>query len=168
MLCPSRTLPCPFRFPEPFDYLLPEGGVASRVPRARAAQQERVGIVVPVSDHSELPLDELKSVIENSDNEPIFFSSIWRLPSGRRITTTIPGDVLFHALPVLVLRQGKPASNAPYGIGSPPKRQAVDINSLKRSAKQQQALAALRQAKDLALSGSRADLLTCHAANAAA
>ncbi len=43
MLRPSRTLPCPFRFPEPFDYLLPEGGVASRVPRARRGSKSARG-----------------------------------------------------------------------------------------------------------------------------
>jgi primosomal protein N' (replication factor Y) len=55
------------------------------------------------------------------------------------------GDVLFHALPIL-LRQGKSASHAPMWYWFATEQgQAVDINSLKRSPKQQQALAALRQ-----------------------
>lgn len=143
------ALPVPL--PRTFDYLLPEGGVAKagcRVCVPFGKQQERVGIVVSVSDHSELPLDELKSVIEILDNEPIFSPSIWRLLLWAADYYHHPlGDVLFHALPVL-LRQGKPASNAPlwYWFATE-EGQAVDINSLKRSAKQQQALAALRQGK---------------------
>ncbi len=143
------ALPVPL--PRTFDYLLPEGGVAKAGCRVRVPfgkQQERVGIVVSVSDHSELPLDELKSVIEILDNEPIFSPSIWRLLLWAADYYHHPlGDVLFHALPVL-LRQGKPASNAPlwYWFATE-EGQAVDINSLKRSAKQQQALAALRQGK---------------------
>ncbi|VEA07692.1 primosomal protein replication factor [Salmonella enterica subsp. salamae] len=108
------ALPVPL--PRTFDYLLPEGGVAKAGCRVRVPfgkQQERVGIVVSVSDHSELPLDELKSVIEILDNEPIFSTSIWRLLLWAADYYHHPlGDVLFHALPVL-LRQGKPASNAP-------------------------------------------------------
>ena len=143
------ALPVPL--PRTFDYLLPEGGVAKAGCRVRVPfgkQQERVGIVVSVSDHSELPLDELKSVIEILDNEPIVSPSIWRLLLWAADYYHHPlGDVLFHALPVL-LRQGKPASNAPlwYWFATE-EGQAVDINSLKRSAKQQQALAALRQGK---------------------
>ncbi|EDB0909379.1 primosomal protein N' [Salmonella enterica] len=143
------ALPVPL--PRTFDYLLPEGGVAKAGCRVRVPfgkQQERVGIVVSVSDHSELPLNELKSVIEILDNEPIFSPSIWRLLLWAADYYHHPlGDVLFHALPVL-LRQGKPASNAPlwYWFATE-EGQAVDINSLKRSAKQQQALAALRQGK---------------------
>lgn len=143
------ALPVPL--PRTFDYLLPEGLVAKAGCRVRVPfgkQQERVGIVVSVSDHSELPLDELKSVIEILDNEPIFSPSVWRLLLWAADYYHHPlGDVLFHALPIL-LRQGKPASNAPlwYWFATE-EGLAVDINSLKRSAKQQQALAALRQGK---------------------
>ncbi|EAX1654693.1 primosomal protein N', partial [Salmonella enterica] len=54
------ALPVPL--PRTFDYLLPEDGVVKAGCRVRVPfgkQQERVGIVVSVSDHSELPLDEL-------------------------------------------------------------------------------------------------------------
>ncbi|HCM2052121.1 TPA: primosomal protein N', partial [Salmonella enterica subsp. salamae serovar 56:z10:e,n,x] len=98
------ALPVPL--PRTFDYLLPEGGVAKAGCRVRVPfgkQQERVGIVVSVSDHSELPLDELKSVIEILDNEPIFSTSIWRLLLWAADYYHHPlGDVLFHALPVLL------------------------------------------------------------------
>jgi primosomal protein N' (replication factor Y) len=55
--------------------------------------------------------------------------------------------VLFNAIPVL-LRQGKPASAAVQWFWFATEQgQAVDLNSLKRSPKQQQALAALRQGR---------------------
>lgn len=117
------ALPVPL--PRTFDYLLPEVGVAKAGCRVRVPfgkQQERVGIVVSVSDHSELPLDELKSVIEILDNEPIFSPSIWRLLLWAADYYHHPlGDVLFHALPVLLRQENQPATR-PYGIGSPPKR----------------------------------------------
>jgi primosomal protein N' (replication factor Y) len=110
-------------------------------------KQERIGIVAAVSERSELPLDELKPVAEALD------ASRSSPPPGdcccgRRITIIIPiGDVLFHALPIM-LRQGKPASATPLWYWFATEQgQAVDINSLKRSPKQQQALAALRQGK---------------------
>ncbi|SUB74149.1 Primosomal protein N' [Pluralibacter gergoviae] len=55
--------------------------------------------------------------------------------------------MLFHALPIM-LRQGKPASAAPLWYWFATEQGlAVDLNALKRSPKQQQALAALRQGK---------------------
>ena len=70
MLCPLPTLPC-VPLPRTFDYLLPEGmtvkaGCRVRVPFGK--QQERIGIVVSVSDASELPLNELKAVVEVLDS----------------------------------------------------------------------------------------------------
>ncbi|ESC21489.1 primosome assembly protein PriA, partial [Salmonella enterica subsp. enterica serovar Senftenberg str. 423984-1] len=60
------ALPVPL--PRTFDYLLPEGGVAKAGCRVRVPfgkQQERVGIVVSVNDHSELPLDELNRSLKS-------------------------------------------------------------------------------------------------------
>ncbi|QUJ00968.1 hypothetical protein KCP73_10960 [Salmonella enterica subsp. enterica] len=91
---PSRTPLLPVPLPRTFDYLPPE--VASPAGAAcacrSAKQQERVGIVVSVSDHSELPLDELKSVIEI----PITSQSF--LPPALTLAAGLPppslGDVL--------------------------------------------------------------------------
>ena len=105
--------------------------------------------MVSVSEHSELPLDELKSVVEVLDSEPVLLHfSTWRLLLWAADYYHHPiGDVLFHALPIM-LRQGKTASHAPMWYWFATEQgQAVDINSLKRSQKQQQALAALRQGK---------------------
>lgn len=147
---PVAHVALPVPLPRTFDYLLPEGmpvkaGCRVRVPFGK---QERIGIVTAVSERSELPLDELKPVAEVLDAEPVFSASVWRLLLWAADYYHHPiGDVLFHALPI-VLRQGKPASAAPMWYWFATEQgQAVDINSLKRSPKQQQALAALRQGK---------------------
>ena len=147
---PVAHVALPVPLPRTFDYLLPDGmpvkaGCRVRVPFGK---QERIGIVTAVSERSELPLDELKPVAEALDAQPVFSASVWRLLLWAADYYHHPiGDVLFHALPI-VLRQGKPASATPMWYWFATEQgQAVDINSLKRSPKQQQALAALRQGK---------------------
>ncbi|MBV8043063.1 primosomal protein N' [Pluralibacter sp.] len=146
---PVAHVALPVPLARTFDYLLPEGvsvkaGCRVRVPFGK--QQERVGIVVASGDKSELPLSDLKPVIEVLDDEPVYTPTVWRMLLWAAEYYHHPiGDVLFHALPVL-LRQGKPASAAPLWYWFATEQgQAVEINSLKRSHKQQQALAALRQ-----------------------
>ncbi|MGU3416430.1 primosomal protein N' [Enterobacteriaceae bacterium C34A] len=148
---PVAQVALPVPLPRTFDYLLPEGvsvkaGCRVRVPFGK--QQDRVGIVVSVSNESELPLNELKSVVEVLDDEPVYSPAVWRMLQWAADYYHHPiGDVLFHALPIL-LRQGKPASAAPMWYWYVTEQgQAVDISTLKRSVKQQQALAALRQGK---------------------
>ena len=147
---PVAHVALPVPLPRTFDYWLPDGmpvkaGCRVRVPFGK---QERIGIVTAVSERSELPLNELKPVAEVLDAGPVFSASVWRLLLWAADYYHHPiGDVLFHALPI-VLRQGKPASATPMWYWFATEQgQAVDINSLKRSPKQQQALAALRQGK---------------------
>lgn len=147
---PVAHVALPVPLPRTFDYLLPDSMSAKAGCRVTVpfGKQQRVGIVVSVSDKSELPLNELKSVVEVLDSEPVYSTSTWRLLLWAADYYHHPiGDVLFHALPIM-LRQGKSASHAPmwYWFATE-EGQAVDINSLKRSQKQQQALAALRQGK---------------------
>ncbi|MCB5950260.1 MULTISPECIES: primosomal protein N' [unclassified Enterobacter] len=147
---PVAHVALPVPLPRTFDYLLPDSMNAKAGCRVTVpfGKQQRVGIVVSVSDKSELPLNELKSVVEALDSEPVYSTSTWRLLLWAADYYHHPiGDVLFHALPMM-LRQGKSASHAPmwYWFATE-EGQAVDINSLKRSQKQQQALAALRQGK---------------------
>ena len=147
---PVAHVALPVPLPRTFDYLLPDSMSAIAGCRVTVpfGKQQRVGIVVSVSDKSELPLNELKSVVEVLDSEPVYSTSTWRLLLWAADYYHHPiGDVLFHALPIM-LRQGKSASHAPmwYWFATE-EGQAVDINSLKRSQKQQQALAALRQGK---------------------
>ena len=148
---PVARVALPVPLPRTFDYLLPDGmkaGAGCRVRVPFGKQQERVGIVVAVSEQSELPTAELKAVSGVLDDEPIFSRAVWQLLLWAADYYHHPlGDVLFHALPVL-LRQGKPASNAPmwYWFATE-EGQAIDLNALKRSPRQQQALAALRQGR---------------------
>ena len=79
---PVAHVALPVPLPRTFDYLLPEGmsakaGCRVRVPFGK--QQERVGIVLSVSEHSELPRSELKAVLEVLDSEPVYSTSVWRL-----------------------------------------------------------------------------------------
>lgn len=140
------ALPVPL--PRTFDYLLPSGISVSAGCRVRVpfGTRQRVAIVVAVGDKSVLPLKDLKSVLEVLDSEPVFSSFVWHLLLWAAEYYHHPiGDVLFHALPLL-LRQGKPASGAPLWYWFATEQgMAMDINSLKRSPKQRQALAALRQ-----------------------
>ncbi len=103
--------------------------------------------MVSVSDVSELPLNELKAVVEVLDVEPVFTHSVWRLLLWAADYYHHPiGDVLFHALPFYCARGGLRRTRRWYRFATE-QGQAVDLNSLKRSPKQQQALAALRQGK---------------------
>lgn len=131
-----------------FDYLIPEGmqvTVGCRVQVAFGKQRQAVGIVMAVKEHSELPLENLKPVSVALDSETLFPQPLWRVMLWAAEYYHYPiGEVLFHALPVL-LRQGKPAHHAPLWYWFATEQgKAVDLNSLKRAPKQQQALAALR------------------------
>lgn len=147
---PVAHVALPVPLPRTFDYLLPDAFQAKAGYRVRVpfGTQEKIGIVVAVDEHSDWPHDELKSVIDVLDNDAVFSPTVWRMLQWAADYYHHPlGDVLFHALPVL-LRQGKPASGAlQWYWFATEQGMAVDINSLKRSLRQQQALAALRQGK---------------------
>ena len=154
---PVAHVALPVPLPRTFDYLLPEGmsakaGCRVRVPFGK--QQERVGIVLSVSEHSELPLNELKAVLEVLDSEPVYSTSVWRLLLWAADYYHHPiGDVLFHALPIL-LRQGRPAANAPmwYWFATE-EGQVIDLNGLKRSG-----AGSITPGKNLARPGGRAGI----------
>ena len=133
-----------------FDYLIPEGmqvtkGCRVQVPFGK--QRQAVGIVMAVKEHSELAVESLKPVSASLDSESLFPVPLWRVLLWAAEYYHYPiGEVLFHALPVL-LRQGKPAHHAPLWYWFATEQgKAIDLNSLKRAPKQQQALAALRHA----------------------
>lgn len=138
----------PVHLAHTFDYLLPEGvqpiiGGRVYVPWGK---RQAIGIIMGCSENSELPLAKLKPLDYLIDNEPLFSASLWHILLWASEYYHYPiGEVLFHALPVL-LRQGKPAQTAPLwqwfiteqGIATSPA-------SLKSAPKQQQALVALQQ-----------------------
>lgn len=131
-----------------FDYCLPAGltpAVGGRV-IVPFGQRRAIGLVVGFTTHSPLPASQLKALEQVLDHESLFPASVWRLLHWASSYYHHPlGEVLFHALPVL-LRQGKPAQPAPlWQWVLTEQGTAIELESLKRAPKQQQALAALRQ-----------------------
>lgn len=131
-----------------FDYLLPATltpAVGGRV-SVPFGNRKMVGIVVGFSEQSDFPEAQLKQVVEVIDHASLFPASLWRILHWAADYYHFPlGEVLFHALPVLI-RQGKPAQSAPlwqWVISEQGKETAPE--SLKNARKQQQALAMLRQ-----------------------
>lgn len=147
---PVAQVAIPVPLSQTFDYVLPEGMSADTGHRVRVpfGNQQRIGIITAISEHSALPLSELKPITEVLDSESVFTSDIWQLLLWAADYYHHPiGEVLFHALPVL-LRQGKPGSIAPLQYWFVTEQgERVNLNSLKRAPRQQQALAALRQGK---------------------
>ncbi|MBD2804130.1 primosomal protein N' [Xenorhabdus sp. ZM] len=131
-----------------FDYLLPPAlplpALGVRVV-VSFGTRKAIGIVAGIADSSEFPLEQLKSISSILDTQSVFPDDLWQLLLWSASYYHYPlGEVLFHALPVM-LRQGKAAEFAPLwqwkitGDG-----QEFPLGQI-RSAKQKQALAALRQ-----------------------
>jgi len=145
---PVAQVALPVPLARRFDYLLPahlRPVVGGRV-RVPFGNRKAIGVVVGFSEQSDLPEAQLKNVLEVIDDESLFPPSLWRILHWAADYYHYPlGEVLFHALPVL-LRQGKPAQEAPlwqWFITELGRETAPE--SLKRAPKQQQALAILRQ-----------------------
>ncbi|CNH86916.1 primosomal protein N' [Yersinia aldovae] len=132
-----------------FDYRL-DNTMACPVVGARVSvpfgKRKAIGIVVGISDTSTFPLEQLKAIDAVLDNDSLFPPSLWRILCWATEYYHYPiGEVLFHALPIL-LRQGKPAQSAPlWQWFATEQGRATPPESLKRAPKQQQALAALLQ-----------------------
>ena len=91
-----------------FDYLapqpLPQPGCRVRVIFGR---QLLVGIVTAHPEHSEVPPEKLKPIVEVLDSAPLFAPTLWPLLQWAAAYYQHPlGEVLHHALPQL-LRQGE-------------------------------------------------------------
>lgn len=112
---PVAHVALPVPLPRTFDYLLPEGmtvkaGCRVRVPFGK--QQERIGVVVSVSDVSELPLNELKAVVEVLDVGRYLLTPSGGYCSGRQITIIIRLAMCCF-MPCRFYCAGRPAANAP-------------------------------------------------------
>ncbi|UVK76854.1 MAG: primosome factor N' [Sodalis sp. Fle] len=132
-----------------FDYLLPANAcpvVGGRV-RIPFGPRQAIGIVTAISEHSVLALDKLKPISDVLDHQSLFSNSLWRILTWATGYYHHPiGEVLFHALPVLI-RQGKPAEMAPLWQWFATKHGCRTLpESLKRTPKQQQALITLLKA----------------------
>ncbi|MGH1596598.1 primosomal protein N' [Yersinia proxima] len=132
-----------------FDYRL-DSAMGCPVVGARVSvpfgKRNAIGIVVGISETSAFPLEQLKAIDAVLDGDSLFPPSLWRILCWATEYYHYPiGEVLFHALPIL-LRQGKPAQSAPlWQWFATEQGRATPPESLKRAPKQQQALAALLQ-----------------------
>ncbi len=132
-----------------FDYRIshhlpcPQPGTRVSVPFGR---RRAIGIVISLSETSEVPDKSLKAIIEILDTQPLFPPGLWSsLHWAAGYYHHPKGEVLFHALPAL-LRQGKPAkSPSLWQWVITAQGSAMPIADLKRSPGQQQALAVLQQ-----------------------
>ncbi|WP_213992508.1 primosomal protein N' [Sodalis sp. dw_96] len=129
-----------------FDYLYPAHArpvIGGRV-RVPFGQRNAIGIVTGISASSTLAPDKLKTINGVLDEHSLFPDSLWRILNWAIGYYHYPaGEVLFHALPVL-LRQGKAAEMTPlWQWFATEQGRVTPLDSLKRAPKQQQALAAL-------------------------
>ncbi len=134
-----------------FDYLLPtdisitqlQMGIRVLVPWRK---NEIVGILIGISNKSQLPVQQLKTVIKVIDEIPVLSPSILELTQFAAHYYQYPlGEVISAALPAL-LRQGKNTEQYLrnyYQLTELGKN--IDIHSIKRSQKQKLLLELLRQ-----------------------
>ncbi|SDJ32281.1 replication restart DNA helicase PriA [Pseudomonas indica] len=142
------ALPSPLR--RLFDYRAPTGvprgalqpGVRLRVPFGR---REVVGVLVELSDHSEVPADKLKAALELLDQRPPLPASLFKLClwTAQYYQHSL-GDTLSWALPVL-LRQGEPAEARQERFWHAAPDVRLDDPRLARAPRQKQALQTLAQ-----------------------
>lgn len=111
---PVAHVALPVPLPRTFDYLLPDSMSAKAGCRVTVpfGKQQRVGIVVSVSEHSELPLNELKSVVEVLDSEPVYSTSTATAAVGGRLLSSSDWRRAVPC-PAHYAAPGKSASHAP-------------------------------------------------------
>ncbi|RXK33095.1 primosomal protein N' [Arsenophonus endosymbiont of Bemisia tabaci Asia II 3] len=130
-----------------FDYQsnlpLPAKGCRVLVPFGK---RTTLGIVLSHNQNSELSSEQFQTIEQVLDQESLFSNSLWSLLLWASQYYHHPiGEVLFHALPVL-LRQGKAATFSPLWQWQITQQGKIFApNQLKRAPKQQQALALLQQ-----------------------
>ncbi|MFK3797986.1 primosomal protein N' [Pseudomonas sp. NPDC088444] len=142
------ALPSPLR--RLFDYRAPAGvagnslqpGMRLRVPFGR---REMIGVLVEITDHSEVPADKLKPAIALLDAESplppaLFKLCLWTAQYYQHSL----GDTLSWALPVL-LRQGEPAEARQERFWQIAPGASVDDPRIARAPKQKEALKTLAQ-----------------------
>lgn len=121
---PVAHVALPVPLPRTFDYLLPDSMSAKAGCRVTVpfGKQQRVGIVVSVSNKSELPLNELKSVVEVLDSEPVYSTSTGDCCCGRQIIIIIRlATSCSMPCPLCCARVRAPATRQ-CGTGLPPSR----------------------------------------------
>ncbi|MFO7603638.1 MAG: primosomal protein N' [Gammaproteobacteria bacterium] len=140
------AIPTPLR--RLFDYLpAHEGHVAQVGARVRVnfARRDVIGVVMELTQQSEVPAHKLKRVREVLDAAPVLEPAILQLSRwAAQYYQHPPGEVMQQALPAL-LRQGRAAetqSQRHYSLSA--SGAALDLDALKHSPRQQAILARLR------------------------
>lgn len=140
----------PIRLHQIFDYIVPEAlvkkvGIGQRV-NVPFGNRQAIGIVIALSHDSHFTFDKLKPIHRLVDEQSIYPSKLWQLLCWAADYYHFPlGEVLFHALPIL-LRQGKPACLTETLVWQlTEKGSTFNAQELSRSIKQQ-ALLKLMQA----------------------
>lgn len=150
MLAPILRLALPSPLRRLFDYRAPSGvpptvlqpGMRLRVPFGR---REVVGILVELSDHSEVPAEKLKAALELLDPHPPLPASLLRLCQWTaHYYQHSLGDTFGWALPAL-LRQGEPAERRQERWWRLTEGARPDDPRLARAPRQREALQALAQ-----------------------
>lgn len=138
----------PLPLPKLFDYLTSENerpAIGARV-RVPFGTRKLVGIVVDTVETSDVPLKQLKHIIQLVDNTSIFTQGLWQLLTRAQRYYHYPiGEVFFQALPVK-LRQGDsadPPTIQQWHLTETGKNLAP--NNLKRAIRQQQAIQRLAE-----------------------
>jgi len=134
-----------------FDYLPPadvdlaclQPGIRLRVPFGR---RTTIGVLVDLRTHSEVEPQKLKQALEILDQKPVISDEILNMVQWASAYYQYPiGEALAAALPVL-LRQGQaPVAPTITAWRLTDAGQVVDLNSLKRAARQASVLTELRQ-----------------------
>ncbi|WP_457913853.1 primosomal protein N' [Candidatus Gillettellia adelgis] len=131
-----------------FDYLLPLGlhPVAGARVSVPWGNKQVIGIITNYRETSALPLKKLKPINSILDTTSLFSLSLWRILHWASDYYHYPiGEVLLQSLPVL-LRTGKPTEVTVLEEWfTTDKGYATSLESLRRSPKQQQALALIKQ-----------------------
>jgi len=140
------ALPVPL--PKLYDYNIETShapAIGCRV-RVTFGRRKMIGIVVAHSESSEFSVEQLKPIEEIIDSGSLYSPSLWELLTWANRYYHYPlGEILFHAIPVL-LRQGKPASKpARYEWRLTEMGRVIDPSEIKRAEKQRQAMMLLRQ-----------------------
>ncbi|USD37327.1 primosomal protein N' [Ferrimonas sp. SCSIO 43195] len=146
------ALPVPLR--QLFSYLpaadqpLPQPGCRVEVPFGR---QSMVGVVVTISDHSDLPDNKLKPIDRVLDPAPVLDDTLWQLSRlAARYYCSPIGMVLNQLLPVK-LRQGESAQPQPIKLWQLTEAgRRADLDGLKRAFQQQRLLAYLQTQTQIA------------------
>lgn len=144
------ALPVPMR--TLFDYKVPKAialrhelkpGMRVKVPFGKSS---RLGVIVALSDHSEWDPEQIKPLTSLHDKSPVISAELMALCEWAARYYHHPiGDVIFHALPIL-LRKGE---NAEFRTENwwftTEKGQAISLEQLSRAPRQQDFLKAVQQ-----------------------